>query len=129
MQAVSKANYHVAIVDDEESVRRALHRLLRSAGLIVDTYPTGAAFLESLGDRQPDCVLLDLHMPGLSGFDVQARLNAMTAHPPVVIMTGHDSVEAHDRAIAAGAAAFFRKPFRDEVLLEAIRAAIEKLLP
>ena len=114
----------IAIVDDEESVRRALHRLLRSTGMKVDTFATGGEFLQSLADHKPDCVVLDIHMPGVTGFDVLARLANAGPPLPVVIITGHDSTETHDRALAAGAMAYLRKPVNDEALLEAIHHAI-----
>ncbi|HSP94149.1 MAG TPA: response regulator, partial [Thermoanaerobaculia bacterium] len=72
----------VAIVDDEESVRRAIGRLMRSAGIDVETFPSGAEFLQSLETHSPDCVVLDLHMPGLNGFEVQARLKEAKSRLP-----------------------------------------------
>lgn len=117
----------IAVVDDEPSVCRALERLLRSAAFEVETFVSGAAFLASLTRRVPDCVVLDLHMPGLNGFDVQARLAANPATDvAVVIMTAHDSPEAHQRALTGGASAYLRKPIDARPLLEAIRAAIAR---
>jgi FixJ family two-component response regulator len=114
----------IAIVDDEESVRRALQRLMLSAGFDVHSFATGADFLDSLRDKAPDCVVLDLHMPRVSGFDVQLRLAAEQRHIPIVAITGHDTPESKARAIAAGAAAYLRKPVDDQVLLEAVANAI-----
>ena len=108
----------IAVVDDEEPIRKALWRLLASAGLHVETFQSGTAFLESLADHQPDCVVLDLHMPLVSGFDVQARLAASGI--PVVILTGHDSDETRDRALAGRPVAYLRKPVNDQTLLDAI---------
>jgi FixJ family two-component response regulator len=68
---VSTEKLLIAVVDDEENVRRALERLFRSAGICVETFPSGAEFLEALKTREPDCVVLDLHMPGVNGFEVQ----------------------------------------------------------
>lgn len=74
--------------------------------------------------RRPDCVVLDLHMPHINGFEVQARLAGLVPPLPVIIATGHDSVEARERAIAAHPAAYLRKPLDEEVLLRAIEEAI-----
>src|SRR6188508_1530733 len=81
----------IAVVDDEEGVLKSLNRLLRSAGMDVATFATGALFLTSLSTQHYDCLVLDLHMPELNGFDVQARLAAMESVPPVIIITGHDT--------------------------------------
>lgn len=111
----------IAIVDDEESVRKALERLLRSAALDARVFASGEAFLADVAELQPHCVLLDLHMPGMSGFEVLTKLNRRL---PVVVLTGHDSQEAETRALAGGALAFLRKPVSDRVLLDAISATI-----
>jgi FixJ family two-component response regulator len=113
----------VAIVDDEDAVRRALERLLRSAGCEPQVFSSGETFLESLSRRKPDCVVLDLHMPGVTGFDVQVRLNASGFHVPVIVITGHDSAESRDRVRALGASAYLRKPVGAKVLLDAIERA------
>jgi FixJ family two-component response regulator len=112
----------IAIVDDEEPIRKALTRLLRSAGLDVESFPSGSEFLKSLPTRQPDCVVLDLHMPVVSGFDVQADL--AKSGMPVVIITGHDSDETRTRALAGRPAAYLRKPVNDQILLDAIELAL-----
>ena len=111
-------------MDDEEPVRIALRRLLRSANLDAETFPSGAEFLESLKDRQPDCVILDLHMPRVDGFAVLARLSETGPRLPVIVITGHDAAEIRERAIASGVAAYLRKPVNDQTLLDAISAAI-----
>ena len=115
--------YHpvIAIVDDEESVRKAFERLLRSAEMQAHVFASGADFLAALAGFSPDCVVLDLHMPGGSGFEVIARLQSRI---PVVVITGHDSPEAEVRALGGGAAAYLRKPVDDCALIEAITAAI-----
>jgi FixJ family two-component response regulator len=123
---VSKTQPLIAIVDDEEPVRKALTRLLRSAGLDVETFPSGVEFLESLSMRRPDCVVLDLHMPQVDGFAVQARLAEAGNRLPVVIITGHDSDETRDRAMAAHPTAYLRKPVDDQTLLDAIELAIRR---
>ena len=112
-------------MDDEESVRRALRRLLVSAGFRAQTFPSGATFLAALGTDRPSCVILDLHMPELNGFELQARLKASPgASLPVVIITGHDTPEAQKRVMDAGAVAYLRKPIDDQVLLDAVARAV-----
>ena len=114
----------VAIVDDDLDVRRALHRLIGSAGFAVETFPSGDDFLRSLEYHEPDCIVLDLHMPEVSGFEVQTRIAPKHANIPVVILTGHDTAEARARAIKGGASAYLCKPVDEEILLAAINAAI-----
>jgi FixJ family two-component response regulator len=116
----------IAVVDDEEAVCRALERLLRSVGFDVETFPSGAAFLESGGRWRADCVVLDMHMPGVSGWDVQARLAAAAQDVPVVVITGRDSDDVRERALAAGAAAYLRKPVDDQALLSTLATALER---
>jgi FixJ family two-component response regulator len=114
----------VAVVDDEEPVRRALERLLRASGIETETFSTGGAMLDDLARREPDCVVLDLHMPGMSGFELQDRLAERETRIPVIVMTGHDTPESFERATAGGAAAYLRKPVDGEELLAAVGAAI-----
>src|SRR6478609_7481951 len=99
----------VAIVDDEESVRRALGRLLRSAGFDVQTFASGVEFLHSLARSCPHCVVLDLRMPQMTGFDVQDALTKQHANVPVVIITGDDAVESRQQTLNRGASAYLRK--------------------
>jgi FixJ family two-component response regulator len=120
---MTKVPPHVAVVDDEEPVRKALMRLMRSVGLSVETFGSGAEFLESLDTRLPDCVILDLHMPHMNGFKVQGHLTRKNAALPVIVITGHDLPQARERAMAGGASAFLRKPVHDDTLLDAIFAA------
>jgi FixJ family two-component response regulator len=116
----------VAVVDDEESIRKALNRLMRSAGLNVETFSSGAEFLASIATHRPDCVVLDLHMPQVNGFEVQTQLLTLTPPLPVVIITGQDSSEARERAMASSPSAYLRKPIDEKVLLDAVAAAIEE---
>ena len=120
---VTKPRLLIAIVDDEEPVRKALMRLMRSAGLSAETFGSGAEFLGSLETRLPDCVVLDLHMPHMNGFHVQAQLARKCAALPVIIITGHDLPQARELAMAGGASAFLRKPVHDRILFDAISAA------
>jgi FixJ family two-component response regulator len=114
----------IAVVDDEESVCRALDRLLRSVGFDVETFASGAAFLESGARWRAECVVLDVHMPGVSGCDVQERLSGAAQDVPVVVITGRDSDETRERAMAAGAAAYLRKPVDGQTLLSTVAAAM-----
>lgn len=115
----------IAVVDDEEDVRVALHRLLRSAGFEVLVYASGNEFLRHAQDSAPDCLVLDLHMPGMSGFDVQAELNERQSSLPVVVITGNDMAEGRRRALDGGADAYLCKPVDDESLINAILGAVE----
>jgi FixJ family two-component response regulator len=114
----------VAIVDDEEPVRKALKRLLRAAGLEAEGYASGADFLASADSKHPDCVVLDLHMPGMSGLQVLRQLQALHAPLPIVIITAHDETASREECLAAGAKAYLRKPLDDRLLLNAISAAL-----
>ena len=111
-------------MDDEEPIRKALSRLIRSAGLDVETFPSGAELLESFSTRQPHCIVLDLHMPVVDGFEVQTRIAASGMKIPVIIITGHDSDETRDRALGEMPVAYLRKPVDDQALLDAIELAL-----
>jgi FixJ family two-component response regulator len=114
----------IAVVDDEASIRKALTRLLRSAGMDVESYPSGNEFLAACANHRPDCVVLDLHMPVVDGFAVQQRLNDRKDRLPVIVITGHDLPETRARAMAAQPVAYLRKPMNDETLLDAIALAL-----
>ena len=120
----------VAVVDDEESVCRALFRLLRAAGLDAETFLSGTTFLESVRERppsrRPDCLLLDVHLPGLTGLDVQRRLKSDGIHLPIVMITGNEEAGVREKVLAEGAFAFLVKPLNDRTLLEAIENAVRK---
>ena len=119
----------LAVVDDDADVRIALMRLVSSAGFAVETFASGTEFLRSVQDHEPDCVLLDLHMPGMSGFDVQGALAKSHPAVPVVVMTGHDTPESRARAVQMGAKVYLRKPINDAALLVAIGDAIGGVSP
>ena len=119
----------LAVVDDDADVRVALTRLVASAGFTVETFASGAEFLRSMEDHEPDCVVLDLHMPEMSGFDVQGALGTHHATVPVVVITGHDTPESRARAVQLGAKAYLCKPVNDEALLAAIDVAIGNVSP
>jgi FixJ family two-component response regulator len=114
----------VAIVDDEEGIRKALGRLLRAAGLEAHGYANGQEFLTAAAERRPDCVVLDLHMPGMSGLQVLRKLKTAGLLLPVVVITAHDEPETRQQCLSTGARAFLRKPLEDRLLLNAISAAM-----
>ena len=115
----------VAVVDDEESIRKSLRRLFSAFDLDAATFASGQEFLDSLPDRSPDCLVLDLQMPGLSGLEVQRRLAAGGIRVPTIIITADDAPETRERCLSAGTAAYLCKPFDDHTLL----AMIVRLVP
>ncbi len=119
----------VAVVDDEESVCRALKRLLQAAGMDVETFVSSSSFLESMRERlpsrRPDCVVLDVHLPGLTGLDVQRLLHAERILLPIVMITGNEEPGAKETALARGAVAFLVKPIHARILLDSIENAVE----
>lgn len=118
----------IAIVDDDVPVCRALKRLVRSLGMNAEAFVSGQEFievLEAMPSSDPDCVVLDMQMPGMNGLAVQERL-ARSGHPiPVIFITAHDDVGVRERALASGAVAYLRKPFNDELFIKTLRAALK----
>jgi len=117
----------VAVVDDEESIRKSLRRLFMAADLEAAVFGSGQEFLDSLRGRQPDCLVLDLQMPGLTGLEVQRILAGSGARFPTIIITAHDEPEARARCLAAGVAAYLCKPLHDEMLLDAIAGVMGRV--
>ena len=116
----------VCVIDDDEDVRKALRRLLRSSGLAVETFPSSQAFLAyPLADR-PSCLVLDVQLPGQSGLDLQAVLEQAELSIPIVFVTGHGDVPTSVRAMKAGAVDFLEKPFDDQALLDSIHRALDE---
>ena len=124
---MSKSNPLIAIVDDDESVCRAMKRLVRSLGMAADAFTSGREFIDRVETTpafQPDCVVLDVQMPGMNGLEVQERLANSGNRLPVIFITAHDEAGVRDRALAAGAVAFLRKPFNDELFIQTLRIAL-----
>jgi len=117
----------IAVLDDEAQFCRAVARLLGTHGFVVTTYTSGAEFLADCASRPPDCLLLDLHMPQLSGFDVLERI--FHQHVPALVITGHDQPGNEERVRTLGAAGYFLKPVREFPLVAAIRGAIARAAP
>lgn len=118
----------IAVVDDDAPVRTSLRRLLRSSGFVVAVFESGDAFLEKVTaagtEGAPDCLILDLHMPGRDGFEVCTALHETHRGLPVIVITGKEDSDTADIAHAAGAAAFLTKPFEDAALLSAVRRSL-----
>jgi FixJ family two-component response regulator len=118
----------IAIVDDDTSVCRAVRRLVRSLGMDAETFTSGQEFLdllEAMPSFKPDGLILDVQMPGMNGLDVQTRL-ATRGHPvPVIFITAHDEVGIREKALAAGAVAFLRKPFNDALIIKTLQEALK----
>jgi FixJ family two-component response regulator len=116
----------IAVVDDEASVCKALSRLLRAAGHEVATFTSGNEFLDSLDKYQPDCAIVDFHMPAISGLEVQQRLAQEQLQLPCIVISGKDDPGAGQSVLASGAAAYLKKPLDERTLLTAISAAVMK---
>jgi len=116
----------VAVVDDEESVRRALSRMLHACLFDVTTYPSGQEFLDSLSTSRPDCVILDFQMPGLTGRDVQRQLALANIHLPIIVVTAHDQPAIREQCLADGAIAYLAKPLLRDRLIATIESAVAR---
>jgi len=114
----------IAVVDDEESVRRALARMLSASQLDVEIFGSGQEFLDSLRTRRPDCVVLDYQMPGLTGRDVQRQLAEARIRLPIIVVTAHDQPALREQCLADGAVAYIAKPLQRARLLSVIEDAI-----
>jgi FixJ family two-component response regulator len=122
---MGKATPLVVVVDDDESVRRAIKRLLRSFGLAADTFASGDELLDTLSSMpsyRPDCVILDVQMPGINGLEVQRRLAGSGAS--IIFITAHDEIGVRQKALAGGAVAWLRKPFNDELFVRTVHEAL-----
>ena len=115
----------VAIVDDDDLMRTALQGLLKSAGLLAQSFASAEEFLRSGHQHNTACLITDIRMPGMSGLELQAQLNADQCKIPTIFITAHGDAKMRMQAMRAGATDFLAKPFDDEVLLKSVRAAIE----
>ena len=116
----------VHIIDDDEAVRDSLAFLLETAGLGARTYDSALAFLEHLPAAEPGCVVTDVRMPHMSGLELVHKLNALESGLPVVVITGHADVALAVEAMKGGAVDFIEKPFDDDAILAALRAALDR---
>ena len=115
----------VGIVDDDESVRNSINSLLRSAGYRTLMFESAEAFLESQRIGEPDGLVLDVKMPGLSGIELQRRLHEMDCSVPIIFVTAHADDDVRRVAMEQGAIAFFGKPFSDEALLDTLGSVVD----
>jgi FixJ family two-component response regulator len=118
------AHIYIAVVDDDESVCRALSRLLRASGMQPITYSSTEAFLADQKHPAFDCLVLDIQFEGMSGIELKRRLKAAGSRTPVIFVSGSDNPEIREEALATGCVAFFRKPEAGSGVLDAIRSAI-----
>ena len=124
--AVAGDSRIVAIVDDDDLMRDAVRGLLKQAGLPVRAFASAEEFLSSGQQHQTACLIADIRMPGMSGLDLQARLNAEQVRIPTIFVTAHGDAAMRTQALRAGAVEFLAKPFDDEILLESVRAALAR---
>jgi FixJ family two-component response regulator len=115
----------VAIVDDDDSMRNALDGLLKAVGFPAQAFASAEEFLKSGQQHQTSCLIADIRMPGMSGLELQAKLNAERCKIPIIFITAHGDEKMRMQALQAGAVEFLSKPFDEEILLESVRAAME----
>jgi FixJ family two-component response regulator len=116
----------ICIVDDDELMRGALQGLLREAGFPAQAFASAEEFLDSGRPQQCGCLIADIRMPGMSGLDLQARLNAERIRIPIIFVTAHGDERMRMQALRSGAVEFLAKPFDHGVLLDTVRAALER---
>jgi FixJ family two-component response regulator len=121
---VPKGLLLIAVVDDDEPIRKALSRLLKASDFGVESFSSGREFLDSLAKRWPDCVVLDFQMPKFNGLDVLRELRLKGVRVPAIIITAHDEPIVRANCLAAGASAYLCKPIDEMVLRQAIADAI-----
>ena len=116
----------IAVVDDEESMRLAIARLLRACSFEVSIYGSGEEFLGSLATSRPACVILDIEMPGMSGRDVQRALSTSGDSLPIIVVTAHNRADLRAACLADGAAAYFAKPLRSQQLIDVLEGVVRR---
>ena len=116
----------ISIVDDDESVRDALKSLLDSMGFHAEVFASGEAFLNSPDISHTDCLIADVRMPGMTGLQLQDRLNATHSSILIIFISAHDDGDARARGLRAGAVDFLKKPFSEDALVRAISACLDK---
>ena len=114
----------IAIVDDDESVRSALQGLMRAVGLRAQAFASAEEFIESGQQHHTACLITDIRMPGMTGLELQARLNAERCRIPTIFITAHGDTNIRMQALRGGAVEFLSKPFNDDVLLDHVKAAL-----
>jgi two-component system, LuxR family, response regulator FixJ len=117
---------HVSVIDDDDAVRDSLAFLLEAAGIATRAYGSAADFLAAPASEEPACIITDVRMPGMTGTELLRRLKESGRRIPVIVMTGHGDIALAVEAMKLGAVDFFEKPFADEALLGAVRAALEQ---
>jgi FixJ family two-component response regulator len=115
----------ISIVDDDDSVRESLRRLMRSVGFAVNVFASAEEFLDSDRLRYTDCLILDVRLPGMSGLELQRHLVTSHSDIPIIFITSYEDDDVRGRALNAGAVDYFLKPFNDENLLDAIEAVLK----
>lgn len=120
------SDVHVCVIDDDDAMRDSLAFLFDTAGIAVRTFESAAAFLAVLPTENPTCIVTDIRMPEMTGTDLLRRLREQSNRVPVIVITGHGDIALAVEAMKLGAVDFIEKPFGDEVLLGAVRAAIER---
>ncbi|HZW81712.1 MAG TPA: response regulator [Candidatus Deferrimicrobiaceae bacterium] len=123
--ARKKENKMVAVIEDDESYRRAIQRLMKSAGFSVQSFGSAEDFLNSGRQHETGCLITDIRMPGMSGLELQAKLNADHCPIPTIFITAHGEEDMRLQAMRGGAVKFMVKPFDGAILLESVRVALE----
>lgn len=123
--AIREKTNLVAIVDDDDSIRTAVQDLLEAVTLPVQGFASAEEFLRSGKQRAAACLIVDIRMPGMSGLELQEKLNAEGCRIPIIFITAHGDEKIRAQALRAGAVEFLTKPFDDEILIESVRAALE----
>ena len=116
----------IAIVDDDASVCKALNRLMRSARMDAETFSSAGEFLDAGESHEPDCLILDVQMPGMTGLELRDQLSGRGSRIPVIVITAHEELGVSESTSVRGAVAFLRKPFSDQLLLATIAEALKE---